>query len=530
MNHRIKLIFVLSLLPLLLTYCAGSSSRTKAPAGPELSSPSQSGISPSKLSTVTQVTHAYLEGIDRFIFELDREVQYNLLQTRNKLIMEIPDTVINPPHQEIPVQNGQIKSVTVEQIGSSMVRAIFTLTDEQVAYSPKTLERPFRIILDIKKILPTAIPGSPKSEESESLALSSETSGESSLPPNPPLKQIKTPSMQKPQPPLSYTGSSSGPPQPSSATISTSRKKSTFLSSSPTSRFSPSDMSTSQGYLIGPGDVFRLTVSGEESLSKTYTVSPEGLVTFPLLGDIRVEGLTVNQLDEKITELLARDYLVDPQVAVELVKLRSRKVNIIGAVRQPGSYELTGDSRVLSTLLSAGGPSSFDSELKILRLSQKDLEGKEGMEIINPIVVNLRKLFIQGDISQNIPLQDGDVLIVSENEKRSRATGGPSSLEKGQGVGQTSPFVGTGLIYVLGSVKNPGAYEYQNGDTVLDVVLRAGGFTDYAAKNGTKIVREIDGKTETFKVKMEDVVKKGVRDKNPPVYPGDMIIVPESFF
>lgn len=495
MNHRIKLIFVLSLLPLLLTYCASSSSRIRAPAGPELSSPSV--VSPSKLSTVTQITHTYLEGIDRFIFELDQEAQYSLLQARNKLIMEIPHTVINPPHQEIPVQDGQIKSVTVEQIGSSMVRTIFTLTDEQFAYSPKTSEQPFRIILDIKRILPTATLDSPKSDEPGSLALSSETSRGSSLPPNPPLNQIKTPSMQKSQPLLSYTESSS------------------------TSQFSPSDMSTSQGYLIGPGDVFKLTVSGEESLSKTYTVSPEGLVTLPLLGDIRVEGLTINQLDEKITELLARDYLVDPQVVVELVKLRSRKVNIIGAVRQPGSYELTGDSRVLSTLLSAGGPSSFDSELKILRLSQRGLESKEGMEIIKPIVVDLRRLFIQGDISQNIPLQDGDVLIVSENEKRSHATGGPSSLEKGQEVG---------LIYVLGSVKNPGAYEYQNGDTVLDVVLRAGGFTDYAAKNGTKIVREIDGKTETFKVKMEDVVKKGVRDKNPPVYPGDMIIVPESFF
>lgn len=517
MNHRIKLIFVLSLLPLLLTYCAGSSSRTKVPAGTEVSLQSSRG-SPSRLSTVTRVTSTYTEGAYQFIFELNRKAPYSLSQVRDRLIMEIPDTVINPPHQEIPVQEGQIKSVTVDQVGGSMVRAIFTLTDERFAYHPTTLEQPFRIILNIKRVLPAATKGSPKFDKPESLKLS-ETSAKSSWSLNQPLNQVKTPSMQS-QSPFSYA--ESYPAFPSTpATQPGPEKTSTFQSSPHTSQFSPSDLNPLQGYLIGPGDVFKLTVSGEESLNKTYTVSPEGRVTLPLLGDIRVEGLTVNQLDEKITELLARDYLVDPQVTVELIKLRSRKVNIIGAVRQPGPYELTGDGRVLSTLLSAGGPSSFDSELKILRLSQQGLEGKEGMEIIKPIVVDLQKLFIQGDISQNIPLQDGDVLIVSENERRSRATGGPPSLEKGPEAG---------LIYVLGSVKSPGAYAYQDGDTVLDVILRAGGFTDYAAKNGTKVVREIEGKTETFKVKMEEVVKKGARDKNPPVYPGDMIIVPESFF
>jgi len=61
-------------------------------------------------------------------------------------------------------------------------------------------------------------------------------------------------------------------------------------------------------------------------------------------------------------------------------------------------------------------------------------------------------------------------------------------------------------------------------------VLRAGGFTEFASRNSTKIVRETEGKTRTFRVKMKDVMEKGEMDKNMEIIPGDMIIVPESFF
>jgi len=342
--------------------------------------------------------------------------------------------------------------------------------------------------------------------------------------PDSPFNPPRTPS--PPETPLPAPPSDSPPAslQPVQDTAFKPEKSPSF-SSSPRTFLSPSlGAGVSPDYRIGPGDVLNLFVLGEENMNKTYTVSANGLITLPLLGNIQAEGLTVSQLDTKITELLAKDYLVDPQVTVELVKFRLQRVSIAGAVRQPGSYELTGDSRVLNVLLTAGGPVSFNAELKILRSPQKDPEGKEDKEAVTPIILDLRKLFVEGDASQNIPLQDGDVLIVSEVKKKSR---GASSAE-----GTSSEEVDREirLIYVLGSVRQPGAYEYQEGDTVLDAILRAGGFTEYASRNGTKVVRDVDGKTETFKVKMKDVVNKGDRDKNPPIYPGDMIIIPESFF
>ncbi|MBD3308388.1 hypothetical protein GF339_18265, partial [candidate division KSB3 bacterium] len=82
----------------------------------------------------------------------------------------------------------------------------------------------------------------------------------------------------------------------------------------------------------------------------------------------------------------------------------------------------------------------------------------------------------------------------------------------------------------VGSVVNPGVYTYKEGDTVLDALLRAGGFTEFASRNSTKLVRETDGKTQTFRVRMKDVMEDGEMDKNMEITPGDMIIVPESFF
>jgi polysaccharide export outer membrane protein len=272
---------------------------------------------------------------------------------------------------------------------------------------------------------------------------------------------------------------------------------------------------TEEEYVLGPDDVMQIKVLKEENLDKTVTVSSDGFITFPLLGDLRVDGLTMAQVDAQITSLLARDFLVDPEVIVEVVKQRSKNVYIMGGVKQPGYHEIAGDQRLLGTLLSAGGPVSFNSEARILRLPKGDMMGTEAVDTMSPMVVNLQALFVEGDQTQNIVLRDGDVIMVAE--KKAGETG-----EK--------PALGPDQFYVVGSVVNPGVYTYKQGDTALDAVLRAGGFTEFASRNGTKVVRETGGKTRTFQVRMKDVMEKGEMDKNLAIMPGDMIIIPESFF
>jgi polysaccharide export outer membrane protein len=214
---------------------------------------------------------------------------------------------------------------------------------------------------------------------------------------------------------------------------------------------------------------------------------------------------------------LARDYLVDPEVIVEVVKQRSKKVYIMGSVKQPGYHEIPGDQRLLGTLLAAGGPVSFNTEARLLRLPKGDVMGAESVDTMSPVIIDLERLFVEGDQSQNVVLRDGDVLMVAEKN-----TGGVSS--------EATPALGPDQFYVVGSVANPGVYTYKQNDTVLDAVLRAGGFTEFASRNSTKVVRESDGKTRTFQVRMKDVMDRGEMDKNIAILPGDMIIVPESFF
>jgi len=271
-----------------------------------------------------------------------------------------------------------------------------------------------------------------------------------------------------------------------------------------------------EDYILGPEDVVQIVVLKEENLDKTVTVSSDGFITYPLLGDLRVDGLTTAQVDAQITSLLARDFLVDPEVVVEVVKQRDKKVYIMGLVKQPGYQEISKDQRLLNTLLNAGGPVSFNTEVRVLRLP-KDVVGDGAVETLSPIVVDLHKLFVEGEQTQNIVLHDGDVLMVAEKTSFPSGTGGETSL-------------GPHQFYVVGSVVNPGVYNYKQNDTILDAVLRAGGFTEFASRNSTKLVRESDGKTRTFRIKMKDVMEKGEMDKNMEIIPGDMIIVPESFF
>ncbi|PID58238.1 hypothetical protein CSB45_03995 [candidate division KSB3 bacterium] len=274
-------------------------------------------------------------------------------------------------------------------------------------------------------------------------------------------------------------------------------------------------------YVLGPGDMLEIKVVNEENLDKVVTVSMDGFITYPLLGDLRVDGLTTGQLRAQVASLLARDFLVNPEVLVSVVKPRSKKVYIMGMVKKPGYHELQGDERLLSTLLSAGGPNSFESEARILRLPKQDVGEAASTDTLAPVVVDLNRLFVDGDQTQNIYLQDGDVLMVA-------AKG--AQHDGGNVAGGAVPAMGPRQFYVVGSVAKPGIYNFNDDDTVLDAILRAGGFTEFASMNGTKVVREADGRTETFRIKMKDVMEDGDMEKNIAIMPGDMIIVPESFF
>ncbi len=237
-------------------------------------------------------------------------------------------------------------------------------------------------------------------------------------------------------------------------------------------------------YLIGSGDILRITVYDHEDLENKVRVDSNGDINMPLIGSIGVSNLTIQKVSKKITNLLADGYIVNPQVNVFVEEYRSKKVVILGHVNKPGLIELSGSTSLLELISQAGGLAKDAGDTAtIKRKTAKD------EKIIN---IDLISLVERGDLSQNIFIRDGDTVYITK----------------------------AGMCFTTGEVKKPGTYPCGEGSTVLKLIALSSGFTGKAAKSSVRIVRVIDGKKKVFKNVNLDT----------PVKHNDVIVVPESFF
>ena len=251
----------------------------------------------------------------------------------------------------------------------------------------------------------------------------------------------------------------------------------------------------SGNYVIGPQDVLTITVWDQADLSGKFTVEADGSFSFPLIGRIKAGGLTLRELETSLKKRLADGYFKNPQVSVAIETYRSQRVFVVGEVRNPGTYPLTGDMTLIEVLARAGSTTiSASGEAVIVRpptgntTSGPVLPGQGESDVIKVDIKDLQS----GVMSRNVALRDGDTIFVLRAES----------------------------IYVFGQVKNPGAYALQQKDTsVLQALSLAGGVTDRGSTSRIKIVRIVDGKKVEVKAKLTDIVK-----------PGDTIMVPERFF
>jgi polysaccharide export outer membrane protein len=247
-------------------------------------------------------------------------------------------------------------------------------------------------------------------------------------------------------------------------------------------------------YVIGPQDVLAISLFDQQDLSGKYPVDSDGTFTFPLIGRVKAGGLTLRQLEAELKRLLMDGFFKDPQLAVGVESYRSQKIHIVGEVRNPATYPLTGDMSLIEAIARAGSTlPSASGEALIVRAKQ----GKAGTGPILPTAENADvqtidlKSLQSGVLSQNISLQDGDTIFVPRAE----------------------------TIYVFGQVRNPGAYGIQRTTTVLQALALAGGVNERGATGRIKIVRIEKGKTVEVKALLTDIVR-----------PGDTIMVPERFF
>jgi polysaccharide export outer membrane protein len=260
--------------------------------------------------------------------------------------------------------------------------------------------------------------------------------------------------------------------------------------------------SGSQDYSIGAQDILKISVYEEPDLTKTVRVTTDGMISFPLLGNIAVAGLSVTDLEQKLTELLAKDYLVDPQVSVFIEEYHSKRVFVLGAVNKPGSYELTRDATILEMISRAGGITPDGGSSLVLLRARPEPSGQGSSEKSDSIVIDLDKLLRKGDISQNIMTRDKDVIHIPKADS----------------------------IFVFGEVKNPGSFKLEGKDiTVLQAITMAGGLTRIAAPRRTKVIRVENGKEKIVSVDLKDVMD-GDKSQDVVLRAEDMVIVSESFF
>ncbi len=162
-------------------------------------------------------------------------------------------------------------------------------------------------------------------------------------------------------------------------------------------------------YRIGSGDVLQIDVFGHDDLNKTLKVSPTGLINFPLIGNIRVAGRTVDEVAEEVTRRLEEDYLRDPHVTVSVWEYLSQWVNVIGEVAQPGRYYMTGPTTLIDALSQAGGIGR-DAAGEILITRSPDQGDPSSAGEVHRIAT--ARLFSAEGTALNLTLRPGDVVNV----------------------------------------------------------------------------------------------------------------------
>lgn len=238
--------------------------------------------------------------------------------------------------------------------------------------------------------------------------------------------------------------------------------------------------------VLGPGDTVRVTVFQNPELGGELRLSERGTVVMPLAGEIALGGQTPVAAGNTIATRLERGrFLVDPQVTVTLVEVRSRQVSVLGHVSRPGQYPIERPGlRVTDMLALAGGITETGDQRITAVVTRAD--GTRRIEI------DVAAMYASGDLSSNLEMQGGDSIFVP-----------PAPM-----------------FYVYGEVQRAGGYRLARDTTVMSALAMGGGLTPRGTMRGLSIHRRMpDGSVRQLPAKLTD-----------PVSEGDVIRVKEGLF
>jgi polysaccharide export outer membrane protein len=286
---------------------------------------------------------------------------------------------------------------------------------------------------------------------------------------------------------------SSGPVQDAThqgnVTTEPSRIATRPLAGSPEQKTAPP--ANSSALVIGPGDEVEVAVYGAPDLSGHTRVSADGNISMPLIGYVRIAGLSSSEAEAAIeTQLQQNNIVNDPQVSVYIKEYTSSGISVAGEVNRPGVYSALGPHRLFDILQTAGGLSEKASGS--VTISHKGNEE-------NPVTVELSKNPAEM-VRSNVALHPGDTVFVAK----------------------------AAMVYVLGEVNRPGAYILNSTGavTVLQLVAAAGGPTHTAAVGGTRMLRRTPSGLQELPVPLKALLRGKTADI--PISAEDILFVPSS--
>jgi len=237
--------------------------------------------------------------------------------------------------------------------------------------------------------------------------------------------------------------------------------------------------------VLSPGDALKIFIYGHPDMTTESKVSETGYITFPLLGEILVDGLTPSAAERKIAKLLeSRDILRKPQVNIVTASLQSQMVSVLGNVRNQGRYPIEGKRSLTDILAMAGGVLPDGGELVTLIRSDGNKFIKEVIDVI--------EMTRSGDLSRNLNVRSEDLIFVERAPK----------------------------FYIYGEVQRAGAYRLERNMTVIQALSVGGGLTPRGTERGLRIQRrDAEGNLQILTVGSSDLVQ-----------PDDVIYIKESLF
>ena len=239
-------------------------------------------------------------------------------------------------------------------------------------------------------------------------------------------------------------------------------------------------------YRLGPGDVVEITVYNNPDLSTKTSIGEDGTISFPLIGNVALAGLTRAKAEKRIAHALeAGKFVPKPYVNLVIDEYRSQTISVLGDVSKPGTYQIRRPVKVTEVLAMAGGITQNGSQ-------QVTLVSKRANGGARRKTVNVTDVLQHGDLAQDALVGNGDIVYVPPAPK----------------------------FYIYGEVRNPGAYPLQDGMTVQQAISVGGGLTVRGTQRGIQVDRKLaDGRVQSHSARLSDRLR-----------PGDVVQVPQSWF